>query len=179
MYSPMPPDSSGCPTLVYVDENTPPVIFQSRNAPTVDAYATCKARDRAAAFIAEGLPVIIICPDFFDSRPALSLRNSCPRVTRAGTAFQHNTRLEPDYAGQRLMETQVWILLEEIVHYYLDSHQPPVQGPEPEVRDVNDAWELNAALSLGNAQSYAYYAASKPSLSADISCRWGNPDIQL
>ncbi len=177
----MPPDSSGSPTLVYVDENTPPVTFEFPNAPTIEAYATCKAResDEAAAFIAEGLPVIIICPDFFDSRPALSLRNSCPHVTRAGTAFQRNRRLEPHYAGQRLMESQVWILLEEIVHYYLDSQQPPVQGPKPEVRDVNEAWELNAALSLGNAQSYAYYAASKSSLSVDISCRWGSLDVQL
>ena len=169
MYPPMPPESSsGSPTLVYVDANTPSVRFESLNAaPAIDAYALCMAResDEAAAFIAEGFPVIIICPDFFDSRPAFSLRNSCPRVTRAGTAFLRNRRLEPNYAGQRLMESQVWILLEEIVHYYLDSQRPPVRGPEPEVRDVNEAWELNAALSLGNAQSYAYYAASKSPLS--------------
>lgn len=163
MYPPMPPWSSGSPTLIYVDENTPPVKF----APTQDSYEMCKAGESVgtAAFLARNLPYIIICPDFFEGRPPLSLSKSCPRVTHAGTSFQHNRRLEPDYAGQRLMESQVWILLEEVVHYYLDSHLPPVLGPEPEVRDVNKAWELNAALSLGNAQSYAYYAASKSSLS--------------
>lgn len=163
MYPPVPYKSSGSPTLIYVDENTPHVEFESPNQPVKDAYAICMAGDSVgtAAFVAMKLPFIIICPDFFNSRPALPLKNYCPRVTRRGTEFQRNKRLEPIYTGQRVMEIQLWILLEEIVHYYLNSHWPPVQGPEPEVRDINKAWELDAALSLGNAQSYAYYAASK------------------
>lgn len=163
MYPPMPPDSSGSPTLIYVDENTPPVKFESPSKPTKDAHAICMAGESegVAAFVATRLPYIIICPDFFNSRPALPSSKSCPRITSQGTAFQRNKRLEPDYAGQRMMESQIWILLEEIVHYYLDFHWPTVQGPEPEVRDINRAWGLDAALSLGNAQSYAYYAASK------------------
>ena len=163
MYPPAPPYSSGSPTLIYVDENTPLVRFDLPNTPTKDAYAICMAAEswEAAAFVVARLPYIIICPDFFNSRPALSLSQSCPRLTRLGTAFQRNKRLEPEYTGQRMMESQIWILLEEIAHYYLDSQEPMVQGPEPEVRDINKAWELDAALSLGNAQSYAYYVASK------------------
>lgn len=161
MYPPMPPDSSGSPTLIYVDENTLSVQFASPNR--LDAYAICMAEENegAAAFVATSLPYIIICPDFFNSHPVSSLSVSCPRITRDGTAFQHNKRREPKYAGQRMVDSQVWILLEEIVHYYLNSQRPPVQGPKPEIRDINKAWGLNAALSLGNAQSYAYYAASK------------------
>ena len=163
MYPPNPPGSSGHPTLIYVDENTPSVVFEQENGTATDAYELCKtaASHGAVAFVATRLPYIIICPDFFNSYPALPISKSCPRVTRRGTAFQRDRIWEPNYAGERMTYGQVWILLEEIVHYYLDSHWLTVQEPESEVRDINQVWELDAALSLGNAQTYVYYAASK------------------
>ncbi|KAI4266426.1 MAG: hypothetical protein L6R35_006948 [Caloplaca aegaea] len=51
-----------------------------------------------------------------------------------------------------------WILLEEIVHYYLYAQSEIIQR-DPEVYNINEAWGLSPREQLGNAPNYAYYAS--------------------
>lgn len=51
------------------------------------------------------------------------------------------------------------------MHYYIHASSKP--SLEPEVYDVNKAFRLRADQAVGNGNSYAYYAASKPSASVN------------
>ena len=67
----------------------------------------------------------------------------------------------------------MWILMHEIVHFYLDSSPGPATSSTDEVYDINSAFGLAAAAAINNAQSYVWYSACKSLLSpqVEISCR--------
>lgn len=60
-----------------------------------------------------------------------------------------------------LVQNQVYLLLHEIVNFYLRNNPGPVRYWAAEVGDINKATSLSALQAVGNAQSYVFYAASK------------------
>jgi hypothetical protein len=127
----------------------------------VDAAAQCNLPDTAIASYLNPTPFIVLCPSFFTGLggPITPPTDSCPTVNTAINRFR---KKPSDYtsAGLSVVHCQIWILLEEIVHYYLFA-TPQITYLKPEVYDINKAWRLSAKLALSNAPNYAFYAASK------------------
>lgn len=124
----------------------------------IDMYTHCLQSETPVATYGNPLPYIFLCPKFWTSPYAnLPPLNSCLSVNTYINRFRGN--------GQTLHAFKVWILLEEILHYYIHASSKP--NLEPEVYDVNKAFRLRADQAVGNGISYAYYAASKPSASVN------------
>lgn len=127
----------------------------------VDAVKKCSDPKTPIAASLNPLPFILLCPEFFTgvAGPQTPLSNSYLTVNHAINRFRKRPN---DYkvAGQSVIHSQMWIILEEIVHYYLHA-QPSITSLKPEVYDINKAGRLSTTGALGNAVSYAYYAGSK------------------
>lgn len=66
-----------------------------------------------------------------------------------------NTKFKDN--GARLALFRVWLVLHELVQFYLYF----LTGSETEVLDINDAVALGGKASARNTRNYIYYAASK------------------
>lgn len=91
--------------------------------------------------------VIFICPYFWTRFP-LPFHSDCPTVL--------NNVLVPDSAI--LSVNQYAAMIQQLVHLYV----PGVRSTADEVSQVQEAVNLDAKASLGNANNYALYAAGKP-----------------
>lgn len=69
------------------------------------------------------------------------------------------------------MQNQMWILMHEIVHFYLDSSPGPATSSTNEAYDINAALGLAATDAISNAQSYVWYSACK-SLAFSVGVSW-------
>lgn len=132
----------------------------------VDRYATCVQTSEdnvvTAAWLT-GSPYILLCPSFWEAAfvyggippaPANGVpASNCPGVSRRGKQFHPGDGTQ----GASFLQYRMWILLEEILHYYIELST----GTRPaEHRPINTAFGLSAHDSLYNMQSYMYYAAS-------------------
>ena len=63
--------------------------------------------------------------------------------------------------GSVLTTFTPWLLLEEIVHYYLTATGRDPDAPALNTYDPNRCVRLGAQESVQNAHSFVYYAASK------------------
>lgn len=77
--------------------------------------------------------------------------SACPNVV--GGQFQ----------GQwgYLVQNQMFILMHEILHFYLGNAPGPAKNSATEINDINEAVGLGAVDAISNAQSFVFYAASK------------------
>lgn len=97
-----------------------------------------------------GSPYIVVCPSFFTIRlPALPPPNNCIAVNHSVNRFLGS--------GAKMSHFQIWVLLEEIAHYYINAGK----GKTVDVDDINKCARLSARASLSNANNYLYYVASK------------------
>ncbi|KAL8652979.1 MAG: hypothetical protein Q9210_002371 [Variospora velana] len=153
--------SSGSPTFVCVDPTQPEKNFNMTgpDGSTTDAISWC-TKGPTAAYV-NPLPFIILCPKFFLFHEGpISGKVDCPVVNREANRFRRKRRDGSGVAGASVYANIQWILLEEIVHYYLYAQSEVIQR-DPEVYNINKAWGLSPREQLGNAPNYSYYASSK------------------
>ncbi|KAI4277239.1 MAG: hypothetical protein LQ337_001920 [Flavoplaca oasis] len=149
---------------------TQPGEFRSGLPPDeelVDRYESClkEAVDGATAAWLYGSPYIFLCPLFWEATPPIIFGGippasangvpawNCLGLSRRGTEFNPS---EPSH-GAILIQYRMWILLEELLHYYV---QLSTGKPAADNNPVNDVFKLSAFDSLYTVQTYMYYAAS-------------------
>lgn len=106
-----------------------------------------------AAFYAPASSFIFLCPAFFgypDFPTDLSGRN-CPDVQ--DNRWTNNPR--------NLYEYQSYIIVHEMVHFYLQSHSLSGTTVPPEQYGIDGCVALNPLSSLHNPTNYQAYVASK------------------
>ena len=128
---------------------------ESTSAGVRDLYEICSGNPKYAAFYRASSNWIFLCPEFF----------SFPQQTPQPTS-QYCPKVEAGYFVQafwmRLVQNQMYILMHEILHYYLDSAPYPSKDAVTEVTDINVAFNLAGLDAVSNAESYVIYDASKP-----------------
>ncbi|KAL8843674.1 MAG: hypothetical protein Q9176_001882 [Flavoplaca citrina] len=144
--------SEGSPTFLCI--NKPGVVSFGTDGKTVDAFDICN--DPEAGIIARynsPTPFIFLCPIFFKTlRPAPRPGTAdCPVLSRRFKRFRRGPYDYPQIIGSGVINNFWWVLLEEIVHYYLHAYKDDVFSLQPEVYDINKAWELSSTDSLANA----------------------------
>ena len=102
-----------------------------------------------------GSPYIVICPSFYTiGLPALPPLSNCIIVDHRINRFLGN--------GAKISHFQIWVLLEEIAHYYINAGK----GNTVDVYDINKCARLSARASISNANNYLYYVASKDDITS-------------
>lgn len=111
-------------------------------------WTICQQLPGMTAYYENTTNWIFLCPNFFilAKEPEEEL---CPTVEN--NKFLGN--------AQGMVQRQPWVLLHELVHYYLGS-SPITQDRWLNASDWNEAFGLTALGAVSNAQSYSYYAAS-------------------
>ena len=121
-----------------------------------DTYTTCvEAGTNPATYLGFTPPkqYIILCPVFWSSStiPAVPPPNTCLSVSTYTNKYRDN--------GLRQRHFRMWVLLEELAHYYI--YTSTLRKDAPDIYDVNKCVRLAAETAHLNAISYVYYAASK------------------
>ncbi len=117
-----------------------------------DLYDGCKSG--ASAFYKTQTNWIFLCPFFFKVvQQATTPAAFCPAIT--------NIQFEENGQEGKLVQNQMWILMHEIVHFYLDNSPGPATSSIYEAYDINAAFGLAASDAISNAQSYVWYSACK------------------
>ena len=133
--------TTGLGQIHYIDKNT---------KKPGDVYARCMQSPNTMMEIMHGSPYIIVCPRFFTRGvPAVPPPHTCLEVNRFKTQFLGN--------GELAIAYQMWVLLEEIAHYYIYM----TTGSELDIYNVNTCAQLNGKDSSQNAHNYLYYVASR------------------
>lgn len=117
----------------------------------VDPWQLCQFTS-SAAFYAPESSFIFLCPRFFHypEQPAdLSGRN-CPGVEN--NQWSHNER--------NLYEYQTYIIIHEMIHFYLQSHSLSGISAPPEQYGLDGCVALSPMGSLSNPTNYQAYVAS-------------------
>lgn len=96
---------------------------------------------------------MLVCPQFF----TIGLRPMPPRSNCLGknpiTGGFRGT-------GARLSHFQIWVVLDQIVHYYINAGRHETR----DVSDVNECVGLTTRKAMENSMSYVYYVASESTL---------------
>ena len=135
--------------------NGPGEATENTTSGVKDLFEICSGNPKYAAFYRAQSNWIFLCPEFF----------SFPQQT-AQPASQYCPKVVDNYFVQaywmNLVQNQMFILMHEILHYYLDSAPYPSTDAVTEVTDINVAFNLAALDAVSNAESYVIYDASKP-----------------
>lgn len=138
--------------------NGPGQATENTTAGVRDLFEICSGNPKYAAFYRAQSNWIFLCPEFF----------TFPQQTAQPTS-QYCPNVIDNYFVQaywiNLVQNQMFILMHEILHYYLDSAPWPSTDAVTEVTDINVAYNLAALDAVSNAESYVIYDASKSSLS--------------
>jgi len=135
---------------------TPGIAIENTIAGPRDLYQICVHQPNRAGFYSYGTDWIFLCPSFFrlESQPSIPL----PGQTSPCPIFS-NGQYQPHWS--RLVVNQMYILMHEILHFYLDNAPGPVGDVMTEINEINAAVRLGTGATVSNAQSYVFYAASK------------------
>ena len=117
----------------------------------IDPYHACTSLyPEMPAYYHRGSSYILLCPFFWSRQPAPTKEN-CPRVI-------HNR-----FVGNRvrLSEYKTYILIHELVHFYLGADSLSPYSLPLEKYELNDCVALDRTNSLRNPSNYQYYIASK------------------
>ena len=122
-----------------------------------DTYTTCfEDGTTIASYLGFTPPkqYIILCPVFWSSSiPPVPPPNTCLSLSTYLNKYREN--------GQRQRLFRMWVLLEELAHYYI--YTSTLRKDAPDIYDVNKCVRLAAKTAYLNAISYVFYAASKSS----------------
>ena len=101
--------------------------------------------------IMHGTPYIIVCPIFFTYARLQSYPppNTCAKLTPDKTRFEENVA--------HFIEYRMWILLEEIAHYYITM----TTDAKLDVYGINRCVRMDGNDSSRNPGNYRFYAASE------------------
>ena len=131
----------------------------------VDVYTLCDEDEVNTANWVNPSPYITLCPRFWDAGPPIMFggippapadgvpAENCLGLSRRAKLFNPNDGGH----GTSLIQWRMWILLEELLHYYI---QLSSQRHGADSQRVNDVVRLSAGDSLYTVQAYMYYAAS-------------------
>ena len=113
-------------------------------------YACTYLFPQMGAYYHKGSSYIFLCPYFWSRQPAPT-RENCPRVI-------HNR-----FVGNRVLlsEYKTYILIHELVHFYLGADSLTLHSLPPERYELNECVALDSTLSLRNPSNYQNYIASK------------------
>ncbi|KAL8909984.1 MAG: hypothetical protein Q9171_004717 [Xanthocarpia ochracea] len=161
-FKPAPEISKGNPTFICIDPANPRVnfIFDFPDGGEIDLISQCSDSKGSVAFYANPSPFIVLCKAFFNRPKVLGTGiQDCPVVNHRLNQFLEKPEDRTfSIIGSSVWYFMQWILLEEIVHYYVYASE--VRSLNPEAYDINKAGSLSANDSLGNGVSYAYYAST-------------------
>ena len=118
----------------------------------VDPWQVCQFSQTAALYAPES-SFIFFCPSFFhfpDIPADLSTR-SCPEVK--DNSWAKNER--------NLYEYQTYVVIHELVHFYLQSHSLSGITTPPEQYGIDGCVALSPLNSLHNPTNYQAYVSSK------------------
>ncbi len=121
---------------------------------TVDPYLACSVSPLAALYVA-GTAYIFFCPAFWNYPPhpaELPLTRRCPEV-------RNNVFLT--YPGFEMYNYQSYIILHELVHFYIQHASLTGLSNPPEQYSINGCVGLDALNSLYNPLNFQTYVASK------------------
>ena len=141
------------PTIACLTE--PGVATENTTAGVKDLFEICSGNPKYAAFYRAQSNWIFLCPEFFNfpQQTAQPASQYCPQVVDGYFVQAY---------WMNLVQNQMFILMHEILHYYLDSAPYPSTDAVTEVTDINVAFNLAALDAVSNAESYVIYDASKP-----------------
>lgn len=102
------------------------------------------------AFYYPGSSYILICPSFWSLQPWPSI-TSCPTV------------MDNLFVGSRawLSDYQTYVLIHEMVHFYLGMNSLTLDTAPREQYELNDCVALGKVNSFRNPANYQHYLASK------------------
>lgn len=134
--------------------NGPGEATENTTSGTKDLYEICSGNPKYAAFYRAESNWIFLCPEFFNfpQQTAQPASQYCPQVMDGYFVQAY---------WMNLVQNQMFILMHEILHYYLDSAPYPATDAVTEVTDINVAFNLAALDAISNAESYVIYDASK------------------
>ena len=130
-----------------------------------DAWSFCNSPDVGLAFYVGDTSYIFLCPNLWRVE-VMPQRSTCPFVV-------HNQFLG---SGQPLSMYLTYLLIHEMVHFYLGEASLGPYSVPPEVYPINNCVALGTLDSVHNPQNYQYYVASESSRS---SCTLGARLIRL
>ena len=145
---PEPHLGSFSPNIICIDGRDQ--VAWDQNNKRVDAYDRCAAGIEVGAIALLKTPYILICPKFFN-HPALPVKS-----TTSCYALDSNRKWFLDI-GISLTKYQIWLLIHELVHYYVWT----TKQQHLDVYNINRCLLLPGSSAVMNPQSYVYYAASK------------------
>lgn len=118
-----------------------------------DIYDQCKNENWAALYKPQ-TNWIFLCPLFFQVvQKASTPAAYCPAIV--------DDQFEENGQEGKLVQNQMWILMHELVHFYLDSSPGPATSSARETYSINESFRLRARQAISNAQSYVWYSACK------------------
>ena len=116
----------------------------------IDIIAYCSIFGSQASYWLSGVSYIFLCPTFWRI-PIHPSFPDCPTVRK-------NKWAGP---GQYLSAYQSYILIHEMVHFYLGTTSLGAHTDPSEVYPINDCVRLNSYNSLHNPSNYQYYVACR------------------
>ena len=127
----------------------PGIVIAYEAGQVFDIYDLCKTNPTWVVLYYPGTSTIFICPYFF-LMPTVPAAGICPVVNETTNRFEGDLNA--------LWKSQVYMLLHEIVHFYLGT---TVEMSANEIVDWNYAYSLPARDATLNAFNYVLYVACK------------------
>ncbi|KAL8867839.1 MAG: hypothetical protein Q9174_005397, partial [Haloplaca sp. 1 TL-2023] len=130
----------------------------------VDVYTLCNENPDNTANYVNPSPYITLCPAFWEAGEPVMFggippkgadgvpAENCLGLSRRAKLFNPTDGAN----GTGLIQWRMWILMEELLHYYI---QLSTGRHGADSQRVNDVVRLSAADSLYTVQAYMYYAA--------------------
>lgn len=116
----------------------------------LDPWEICSRPDAGQAFYLGGSSYIFLCSSFWWGRIAPH-KNTCPSV-------RENQFLG---GGEALSMYLTYLVIHEMVHFYLGKASLGAFTDPPEVYPINDCVALDPLDSVHNPQNYQFYVASE------------------
>ncbi|KAK3170321.1 hypothetical protein OEA41_009708 [Lepraria neglecta] len=146
-------NSAEAPTLACL--TGPGIATEETSAGERDLYEICSGNSKYAAFYRSSTNWIFLCPAFFSYEQQT--------ITTSSPASQYCPNVVDNYFVQEywmnLVQSQMYLLMHEILHFYLDSAPYPSHDSSHEVTDINVAFNVAAGDAISNPESYVIYAA--------------------
>ena len=153
---------SGSPVFLSVTEHGQ--ISANLNGKMTDMWDYYLQNPGNSAGHLEGTPYIVLYPSFWNLTPpnmygdvppapvGTAPASNCLTVNAVTNKFRLNDAL---HFGGNLIQWQMWIIMEEIAHYYTWF----ARGKTNDVQNANMMFWLSEKDSLETPQAYMYYAA--------------------
>lgn len=114
----------------------------------IDPYYECNQPESGQAFYWSGSSYIFLCPSFWIG-PIEPVGSNCPPI------YSNHWQ----GGGEPLSQYLTYLLIHEMVHFYLGEASLGVFNNPPEIYPINSCVSLDPLNSLHNPQNYQFYVA--------------------